>query len=593
MNATPASAVPISSLPRPFGDLPWPLPLAEHAAHAVLQQARRHCPDWVDAPAGFEYRVNALGISFAPQGSGYELVRVSLHPTADEPPNREAAPPIVYALYAPGDFRPLDGEGREIERFALHAPIDFSSADAASARAADYACLRLALEAPFIFRRFVATSADAATATQSFEPATIVSSLESLPLDIGRLDAAGRDQLAQLVRAPTVVVETAPDARSDDDRVYRVEASVCFVDEHGVRVLRAAVTVDNQGAMAADPAEWIDAGVLAGVSRDALVAAGLPPARLLQRIAPVVGVDGWERVYPGASSDAPDWVRRMLADYGLPPDTTVLRRARLPFYRTFHLVEVIERASRAAPARCAYALVRFGVQEADAQLDVRVLNGQSYVVHGVNDVPEELLLDEATVEAYLRFFCWAVHGDRGPFLIPTAAREIPFAGRLKRRDARVLDHLDYRLLTPDALEPRFAEYSAAAGFLLPRRTVVAYGGAVFESWFAAQRDGTISMVEDTPLVADLPIEAERYGRGALFELRSWKRSPHRPAPRSPWQRGEALGKRPHRAGLDGGVMSGAAWPERLEQCEIDGKVVIADRDVTSPLVLAGGAAEAS
>lgn len=593
MNATPASADSIHCMPRPFGDLPWPVPGAEPAAQAVLKQARRHCPDWRDAPSGFDYRVTAVHISFAPHGSGYELVRLSLHPRAEEPPDQPVLPPPVYALHAPGDFRPLDGEGCEFERFRLQAPIDFSAAADRAAGAAEYGCLRLALEAPFIFGRLRATSADGGSASRTFEPAAIVSSVASLPLDVDRLDAERRARLMRIVRVPTVVAERAPDARSEDDRVYRVEASVCFVDAGGLRVLRAVVVIDRYGAISTDPAEWLDAGTLADVATDELGAAGLHAARTLQRIAPVVGVDEWQRAYPGAQPEALDWVRLLLAEHGLPPDTTVLRRARLPFYRTFDLIEVIERAAPAEPARCAYALVRFGEQEEGPPLDVRALNGQSYVVHGVNDVPGELVLDEATVEPYLRFFCWAVHGDRGPFLIPAAAREIPLAGRLKWHDARVLDHLDYRMLTADPGEPRFAQYSPEAGFLLPRRAIVAYGGAVFESWFAVQRDGTISMIDDTPLVADLPMEIERHGRGALFELRSWKRSPHRPAPRSVWQLGAPLAARPRHAALEGGVMSGDAWREPLERCEADGKVVVADRDVTSPLVLASGAAEAS
>src|SRR5690606_23852564 len=66
-----------SRLPRPFGDMPWPVRLGEAEERSVLTQARRYCPDWSDAPEGYEYRVAALDVSFVP--SPYRLVRVSRH----------------------------------------------------------------------------------------------------------------------------------------------------------------------------------------------------------------------------------------------------------------------------------------------------------------------------------------------------------------------------------------------------------------------------------------------------------------------------------------------------------------------------------
>lgn len=664
MNATSMAppGLGINRLPRPFGDMPWPVPLGEAEERSVLEQARRHCPDWSDAPAGFEYRVAALTVSFVP--SPYRLVRVSLHAEHDDDQHAHAALPVVYGFHAPGDFRPLDAEGRGIEELRRYAPIELVGDDEdATARAADYACMRLALEAAGEWRRFRAGGSGGldgeggsgesvgsggsgrsggegrdvgdvgdvggglatAESKKLYRPAAVLSSPAMLPVDVERLDPTLREALTRAMHPPTVEVQTAKDAASDEDRLYTIEVGLCFADHGGVRVLRAVASLDREGAMTTDPAVWTGGGLIgdvaaaanapvsaeaarsanapdaaeaarsanapvaanAALSATAALAASLRPAKALQRITPVLGIDEWVRV-PVGGADMPRWVRQLVTDHGLPPETTVLRRARLPFYRTFELVEVLERRSPTSPYRRGYVLVRFDEEKARENLDIRALNGKSYTIHGVNDEPGELELDEETVEAYLRFFCWAVHGDHGPFLLPRSARELPFAGgRLKPKTSQLLETIDYRVRTSEGPNDPFAQYVPEDGSFAPRRAIVAYGGAVFVSWFEVAKDGTIRMLDDTPLMADVPIDAERYGQGTLIELRSWKRSSKRPEPRSSWQRdGEPMRGRPRRMLARGDATNANAWRELVAGGDDDTRVVVEDRDLMGALVFA-------
>jgi hypothetical protein len=132
---------------------------------------------------------------------------------------------------------------------------------------------------------------------------------------------------------------------------------------------------------------------------------------------------------------------------------------------------------------------------------------------------------------------------------------------------------------------RFPKHTRENGCLVPRRVVIAYGGALFEATFGIAMNGEIEMLNDSPLIADLPITRERYGEGDLFVLRPWKRSERRPAPRSWWQRGEGSnGGRPAEALADA-ALNGAPLAKGLDAETRDGTIVIEGRDVVGALVL--------
>src|SRR5690606_30789672 len=212
-NATSPAPPPSSPgrLPHPFGEMPWPVRLGEAEERSVLVQARRHCPDWDDAPAGFEYRVAALDVSFVPRP--YRLVRVSLHADDDVDHERahgrdddhdadsrrvEPGTRVVYAFYAPGDFRPLDAAGRGIDELRRYAPIELAADDAIT-RVADYACLRLALEAPVAWWRWRVRGSDSATWEQRAVPAAVITSAAMLGKSAERLEPAARETLKKAI----------------------------------------------------------------------------------------------------------------------------------------------------------------------------------------------------------------------------------------------------------------------------------------------------------------------------------------------------------------------------------------------------------
>lgn len=118
-----------------------------------------------------------------------------------------------------------------------------------------------------------------------------------------------------------------------------------------------------------------------------------------------------------------------------------------------------------------------------------LLDGTSAPVHCANE-SEKLQLTQETVPDYIRFFCFAVRGDAGPFILleEPPAQNVPeqeeVAKLAKPLTQKGLDETGHYL------------YDA----------VVVYEGGVFGAVFAAAPDGQMQMVDDTPLFGKVPTE---------------------------------------------------------------------------------------
>ena len=202
-------------------------------------------------------------------------------------------------------------------------------------------------------------------------------------------------------------------------------------------------------------------------------------------------------------------------------DNTLIRVAPLSFYRNYQLLEVLY------PEQIHYRRGYCLFKEVDGGLDVRPVTGKSDVFHDINAMPGELLLDtEAQVRDYIRMFGWGVVGDEGPFLVPQYRREMDFHRPL---DADQLQNLPPELTCStvdpaDAADLGYQESTPAQG---RQRALVVYGNAVFLAAFAVESNGNISMVDDVPVLADLPLVNEPFGSGNLL-VPGWR--PDRTAP---------------------------------------------------------------
>lgn len=211
-------------------------------------------------------------------------------------------------------------------------------------------------------------------------------------------------------------------------------------------------------------------------------------------------------------------IMKELDQRGWPMEKSVIRVGRLSFYKHFRLLEVVDHAAGSR----GYALYR----KSDGGLDLRPLDGRSAVLHDANGVPGELDLGDLEKQTdYLRFFCWAVDGGESAFLLPSSPWELPL-----QLDA---DHKAIEQVVPEGWRK---EMQAVAGIRAVQDAEaathkyardgeghdrgrlaahVAYGTALFKGWFKLEKNGEVSMVDDQPLVANLPMRIERFGHGRV------------------------------------------------------------------------------
>src|SRR5690606_2568768 len=114
---------------------------------------------------------------------------------------------------------------------------------------------------------------------------------------------------------------------------------------------------------------------------------------------------------------------------------------------------------------------------------VILLDGTSAPIHELN-ATRALKCDAETAIGYLRFFCFVVRGEEGPFVI----LEPP----VEPRPAAVPDEPEYEPGVTAQAQP-----IQALGFDEDRRfrygAIVAYGSGLFHAVFAVDREGPIEM----------------------------------------------------------------------------------------------------
>lgn len=125
------------------------------------------------------------------------------------------------------------------------------------------------------------------------------------------------------------------------------------------------------------------------------------------------------------------------------------------------------------------------------------LNGTSPPIHEVN-ATAPIKVTEDNVLDYLKFFCFFVRGEEGPFLI---AEDINDPDMPKGMDDKT------RTVVEGTLRPATYEGKNAQGFFLCDG-VVFYSNALFIANFAVQPSGMIEMLDDEPIAADLPVRVD-------------------------------------------------------------------------------------
>lgn len=201
------------------------------------------------------------------------------------------------------------------------------------------------------------------------------------------------------------------------------------------------------------------------------------------------------------------------------PDA-VTECAKLSFYKSFQLLRITD--SSMTKSRRSYALCRSDEEE----FQVVPLNGTSVPIHETNRIPGELnLVEETAIDEYLRFFCSAVHGEDGPFLI-LDGNYIAILGEDSVLPKPLEEELKLGIQSEAKAELRgeFAKLSNPfpRSSIDRRKACVIYSSAIFRAWFAIddspQNPGMVQIVEDEPLLAGLKWKMPRYSDGSLFVI---------------------------------------------------------------------------
>ena len=167
--------------------------------------------------------------------------------------------------------------------------------------------------------------------------------------------------------------------------------------------------------------------------------------------------------------------------------TTKIRFSPLPFYKDIALVEINDTAwnPNIGPF---WFLAKQGT--------LFLLDGSSSPIHDANEAGPIVITENNALD-YMRFFCFFVHGDEGPFF--------------------VVEDINYPALDTAKMEPGIkqtlenailpATYEGKTEKGVHETTgMILYGNALFSARFAITDNGMIEMIDDEPIAADLPVK---------------------------------------------------------------------------------------
>lgn len=174
--------------------------------------------------------------------------------------------------------------------------------------------------------------------------------------------------------------------------------------------------------------------------------------------------------------------------YRVNPETTQVSWCPLPFYEQVALIRVKD------PAWTPQNLFIYYLTD---QGNLYWLNGTSPPIHEVN-AKAPIRITEENVLDYLRFFCFFVRGEEGPFLISEAMDDPYLPKQLDDKTKTVIEN---------TVRPASYEGKNDQGYFLCD-AVVYYSNALFIANFAVQPGGMIEMLDDEPIAADLPVRVD-------------------------------------------------------------------------------------
>ena len=199
--------------------------------------------------------------------------------------------------------------------------------------------------------------------------------------------------------------------------------------------------------------------------------------------------DLWHVVSPAEKKGFFDKVGIIDDKHQPSPETTDVHWRQLPFYKQVALVRLRD------PNWDPHNL---GIYYLTNKGELTRLDGTSPPIHMIN-AEAPIKVTEDNVLDYLRFFCFFVRGEEGPFLISETMDSFGMPQTMDDTSRKAIEGV----LRPASYEGKNAE----GHFLCD--AIVFYSNALFLSNFAIQPSGMIEMMEDDPLVTDLPVRVEQ------------------------------------------------------------------------------------
>lgn len=125
------------------------------------------------------------------------------------------------------------------------------------------------------------------------------------------------------------------------------------------------------------------------------------------------------------------------------------------------------------------------------------LNGQSWPIHEINSKAPIKVTPENVLE-YLKFFCFFVRGEEGPFLVAETITDPYMPANMDAQTKAVIEGT--------LREASFEGLDANGNYMCD--AVVFYSNALFIANFQVQPNGFIEMLDDETIASDLPTRVD-------------------------------------------------------------------------------------
>jgi hypothetical protein len=198
--------------------------------------------------------------------------------------------------------------------------------------------------------------------------------------------------------------------------------------------------------------------------------------------------DKWNAVQGDELAGFLEQINPIDGKYRVSADSTEVSWRMLPFYESVALIRVRDPN---------WVNKKLNIYYLTDQGNLFRLNGTSPPIHEVN-AKAPIKVNEGNVLEYLRFFCFFVRGEEGPFYIAEDMNDPNMPTDM--------DDTTRSVVEGTIRSASFEGMNEQGHFLCD--AVVFYSNALFIANFAIQPSGMIEMLDDEPIAADLPTRVD-------------------------------------------------------------------------------------